>query len=145
MSFYDQGPLVRLDGKINAQSYVDMLQEFMLPEFQVLKQLDIAVFQQDNAPWHKAKLTTAWFSANEIDVLKWPACSPDLSLIEDVWAIIVGRIRKMDLPKSKLLMVEKIFELWDDFDQETIIKLVKSFKSRLEKVIEGDLIKKFYF
>ena len=50
MSFYGQGPLVRLDGKINAQSYVDMLEEFMLPEFQALKQLDMAAFQQDNAP-----------------------------------------------------------------------------------------------
>ena len=58
---------------------------------------------------HRAKLITAWFTANEIDVLKWPACSPDLSPIEDVWAIMSGRIRKMDL-------VEKIFELWDDFD-----------------------------
>ena len=62
----------------------------------------------------QAKLRNAWFTANKIDVLKWPACSPDLSSIEDVWAIISERIRKMDLLTSKGLMVEKIFDLWDD-------------------------------
>ncbi len=46
------------------------------------------VFQQDNAKPHTAAITTAWLRSRRVRVLNWPACSPDLSPIENVWCII---------------------------------------------------------
>jgi len=42
------------------------------------------VFQQDNSSIHIAKLTKDWFSANNIDIMMWPAKSPDLNPIENL-------------------------------------------------------------
>ncbi len=42
------------------------------------------MYQQDNAPSHKAKSVTAWFKQNNINVFQWPARCPDLNPIENV-------------------------------------------------------------
>ncbi len=46
------------------------------------------VFQQDNAKPHTAAITTAWLRSRRVRVLNLPACSPDLSPIENIWRII---------------------------------------------------------
>ena len=43
------------------------------------------VFQQDGAPSHRAKSTTAWLNRNHLEVFPHPANSPDLSPIEPLW------------------------------------------------------------
>ncbi len=58
---------------------------------------DLAFFQHDNARPHTASITTSWLRRRRIRVLKWPACSPDLSPIENIWRIIRGRCDKEDL------------------------------------------------
>ena len=37
---------------------------------------------QDNAPPHKATLSIAYLGFNEIELISWPAFSPDLNPIE---------------------------------------------------------------
>ncbi len=36
----------------------------------------------------KITITTAWLHSRRVLVLNWPACSPDLSPIENIWRII---------------------------------------------------------
>ncbi len=49
------------------------------------------VFQQDNAKPHSATIPTAWLHSRRVWVLNWPACSPDLSPIENIWHIIIQK------------------------------------------------------
>jgi len=50
------------------------------------------IFQQDNAPIHASKETKTWLDLKKINLLEWPAYSPDLNPIENVWGIMARRV-----------------------------------------------------
>ncbi len=79
ISAYGMGSLHVLDGTMNAERYIKVLEQHMLPSRQRLFQGRPCVFQQDNAKPHTAAITTAWLCSRRVRVLNWPACSPDLS------------------------------------------------------------------
>ena len=51
------GSLVRLEGKITAQIYINMLENNLLSYIDTLENKENYLFQEDNASMHTAKLT----------------------------------------------------------------------------------------
>ena len=78
--------LIIINGNLNAQRYRDeILAPVVIPYVNANPN---AIFQQDNACPHTARLTAQYLQANNVDVFEWPSKSPDLSPIEQVWDLL---------------------------------------------------------
>ena len=84
MSSAGTGALIRVDGRMNAAHYQEILEQGLLPSVKKLKLKRGWIQQQDNDPKHTAKSTEGWFTKNNIKVLPWPSQSPDLNVIENL-------------------------------------------------------------
>ncbi len=73
--------------------YQEILEHFMLPSADKLCGDADFIFQQDLAPAHTAKGTKSWFNDHGVTVLDWPANSPDLNPIENLWGIVKRKMR----------------------------------------------------
>jgi len=62
------------------------------------------LFQDDNAPCHRAKLVTKWKSKKNFRTLDWPAQSPDLNPIENLWHKVALEISKRHLTNKRELI-----------------------------------------
>ncbi len=93
------------------------------------------IFQHDNARPHTASITTSWLRRRRIRVLKWPACSPDLSPIENIWHIIKRKMRQRK-PKTVEQLEACIRQEWDNIPIPKLEQLVSSVPRRLQTVIK---------
>lgn len=87
------------------------------------------VFQQDNARPHISNETLMSLDYLEIPFIDdWPPYSPDLNVIEVVWAIMKKRIQK-----KKLFMIDdfkyEIIAVWNNLSFQTINLLIRSVLS----------------
>ncbi len=82
-----------LKSTVNAAIYQDILEHFMLPSADKLYGDADFIFQQDLAPAHTAKGPKSWFNDHGVTVLDWPANSPDLNPIDNLWGIVERKMR----------------------------------------------------
>ena len=93
--------------------------------------------QQDNARPHTSRFSREQLIEMNVEVLPgWPPYSPDLNVIETIWAIMKYRVGRKN-PKSIEELKIIVRTVWYELSFETINKLIDSMPERCRKVIEN--------
>ncbi|PRD22938.1 UNVERIFIED_CONTAM: Transposable element Tcb1 transposase [Trichonephila clavipes] len=95
IGYHSRTPLVRIAGTLNSQRYISEVLEPV-----VLQGLATAIFQQDNARPHVARIVQRFFVNHQIELLPWPARSPDLSPVENMWSMVAQRLTQITPPAA---------------------------------------------
>jgi DDE superfamily endonuclease len=137
------GPLVFCEGKVNSVQYLSILQEHMVDFWygdgeweDEVDSDEFLEFQQDNAPVHTAKRVRRWLEEEGIALMDWPAQSPDLNPMENLWAVLKQAVQKQG-PKNLEQLRNCILQEWKKIDKNTLESLIDSLPNRIQLVIQA--------
>ncbi|CEG76926.1 hypothetical protein RMATCC62417_11752 [Rhizopus microsporus] len=123
-------------GMRTSADFINQVYEPVLLDFN--KSLDIPVLMKDGTPIHRVKIAAEWREAKGIKKMSWPAQSPDLNPIENLWSIMKKRVNAVYPYTKSQQVVEVVLEsVWREFTPEAINKLIDSMPRRVKDVIEA--------
>ncbi|GFY25239.1 transposable element Tcb1 transposase [Trichonephila clavipes] len=128
---------VHLSGTINSQGYISkVLEPVVLP---YLQGLSTAIFQQDKTRSHVTCIVQRFFVNHQIELLPCPALSPDLSPIENMWAMVTQRLTQIT-PSGATpdQLWQRVEVAWSAVPEEHIQSLFESMPRRVAAVISNN-------
>ncbi|GFV76264.1 transposable element Tcb1 transposase [Trichonephila clavipes] len=95
-----------------------------------------AIFQQDSTRPHVARIAQRLFVNHQIKLFPWPALSPDLSPIENIWSMVAERLAQITPPSiTPDQLWQRVEAAWSAVTQEHIQSLFESIPRRVVAVI----------
>jgi transposase len=152
------GPLIVCEsGGIGGDEYFEILSDGLLsfvddlfgPNMEdtiIIRQPNDIVFMHDGAPCHRSPAVAELLAEEGITVMKWPAQSPDLNPIENVWQILKVKFHKRftdlrcSLSKSNDAIEkygEVLKEVWGEINPTVLSNLIQSMPGRVQAVIKA--------
>jgi transposase len=133
------GYMAKIDNGLDADLYCEILKSDLMQTLEYYElEADQVIFQQDNDPKHTSKKATQVLKELSLDVLKWPAQSPDLNPIEHLWDFLKRKLADYPTqPKGMLELWDRVKETWESIDKETCLHLIKSIPRRIEAVLKA--------
>jgi hypothetical protein len=123
--------LFELQSTIDSEGYCELLKNEIFPELRRKGKGDL-IFQQDNAPCHAARATKKFLSDEKIETLTWPAKSPDLNPIENMWGemtrlLFIDRTKFDTVPELRAA----IYRVWDEIPLSYVNGLIEGMSKRM--------------
>lgn len=139
MGWEGVGYATRIEGKMDAQLYTDILGDELLKSLEWFKlNVEDVYFQQDNDPKHTSKMAKKWFEDQGFKVLVWPAQSPDLNPIEHLWNHLKRKLNEYEIPPRGIHELwERVEKEWDAIPKEVVQNLIASMPRRCAAVVEA--------
>lgn len=128
-------PICWISTKMNSEKYIELLEEVLL-DFGECQDTENFIFQQDNAAIHVSRYSREWFNRKNIELLKWPARSPDLNPIENLWGILSRSVYKNSAQYENVGALKRaIRKAWAEIPLSVLQKLICSMKNRIFECI----------
>lgn len=122
---------------ITAQRFIDqVVRPHIVPFFQGRRN---AILQQDNARPHTARITQNVLVQNNVQLMVWPALSPDLNPIEHYWdALQVQLNRVQPRPVTRAELQQAVRQAWNNIPRLVVNRLIHSMRRRCRAVIAAN-------
>ena len=88
----------------------------------------------DGAPAHRARTTTTYLNANNVNVADFPPKSPDLNIIENIWDELKRRVRRTGAISTTL---NELRAEWNNLPQNYVQWYVTSKRHRCVAVVNS--------
>lgn len=115
---------------LTAEKYLEILKT-------QLKDYKNYILQDDNDPKHRSKIVTNWKKENNVEYIDWPSNSPDINPIENVWALLKHKIKKINV-KNITELKEIILKCWNEIDASHIQNIINSIPSRIKQILSNN-------
>lgn len=137
-SFNGVGELTIIEGNMNALQYRDILEDCLFISKDILiGDGEQWYFQQDNDPKHTSILIRNYMVEQQVPLLEWPAQSPDLNPIENLWSIL-DRHCKNRVVNNVDDLYAVLQPTWYNLPKQTLENLVNSMPRRVQAVIKAN-------
>ena len=132
------GYACRIDGRMDAELYTHILEEEFLQSLEYYgMEVSKIIFQQDNDPKHTSRIAQKWFTDNSVEVLDWPAQSPDLNPIEHLWQHLKRQLATYEAdPSSIHELWERVEVEWNKIPPQVCIDLIESMPRCVAAVLK---------
>jgi hypothetical protein len=88
------GIIVAVNININGSKYIAILEDCLWPLVARHFPANKYVFQDDNAPAHRARIAQQYKQENRIHSMSWKVQSLDLNITENVWLHLTRELKK---------------------------------------------------
>ncbi len=131
--------LVIFDRNVNANTYVNnVIQPVVIPFLNRQFRRGGGTLQQDGAPAHTALLTRNVLARNNVDILDFPALSPDMAPIEHVWDELKRRVYARPNPPSTIPELRNaVVHEWENIPQQFIANIITSMRRRCQALMRS--------
>ena len=117
------------------KKYIDIIDEHLWPVVARHYPRNDYIFQDDNAPIHRARSVQEYKLQNNIYSMVWPAQSPDLNIIENVWLRLKRELKNgNNIITSKNELEMAIRRVWPNIPVNYIQSLYRSIPRRIQRV-----------
>ncbi|GFW42147.1 transposable element Tcb1 transposase [Trichonephila clavipes] len=134
------GPVVVVDQTMNATGYLNIVADQLHPYIASAFLAGNGMFQQDNAPCHKAKIVLEWFQEHdaEFELMSWPPKSLDLNQIEHIWDVMGRQLRVQRPPIHNISNLRnRCLNIWYNLSLAICQGLVASMPRRVGAVLRA--------
>jgi transposase len=126
-------------GKRTGPDFVEQVYEGSIQPFLTSDMCsDDMTLMEDGAPVHGCKVAKEWRENHGVSKIKWPANSPDMNPIENVWRRMKKSISKNHNIKTAAAMRIALQKEWDNIGDEVLSSLVESMPDRIQAVLQAD-------
>ena len=132
-------PIVETFGSFDKHTYRVIIDNHILPfMYEVHGGPASFALQEDNCEPHRAKSVATYLANEEATRMKWPAQSPDLNPIENVWGLMKMHLRKRTVqPSYPMNLLHILNQIWNSLLDSYFSNLFASMSNRVRSVRVG--------
>ena len=122
--------LIVVQGNLNAQGYIEQILQPEAVSF--LQRHGPAILMHDNARPHVARICRQFQNRNNVNVnvLPWPAVSPDMNPIEHIWDYLGRKVRTRGNKYNLRDLENALIQEWNNIPNVVIRRYVRSVRGR---------------